>query len=86
MADNSGRLLFFVTGAAIGATITLLFAPQTGEQTRRYLKRKARKGGEALSEVGREALDKGQELYKEGQRLADQAADLFERGRGLMEG
>jgi gas vesicle protein len=86
MADNSGRLLFFITGAAIGATVTLLFAPQTGEQTRRYLKKKARRGGEALSEAGRDALDKGHELYKKGKRVADDAAELFERGRGMMEG
>lgn len=86
MADNSERLLFLITGAAIGATLSLLFAPQTGEETRRYLKKKARRGGEALSEVGRDAFDKGHDLYEKGKRVADDAADLFERGRGLTDG
>ena len=86
MADNSNKLVWFVAGAAIGATITLLYAPQSGRDTRRLLTKKARKGGEAMADAGRDVLDKGRDLYEKGRRVADEAAELFERGRRLVEG
>ncbi len=84
--DNGGKLVWFVAGAAIGATIALLYAPQSGEDTRRYLGKKARKSGDAIADAGRDLLDKGRDLYDQGRRVADDAADLFERGRRIVEG
>ncbi len=84
--NNSGSLVWFVAGAAIGATITLLYAPQSGKDTRRLLTKKARRGSEAIADVGRDALDKGRDLFEKGRRVADEAAELFERGRRLVEG
>jgi gas vesicle protein len=84
--NNSGNLIWFVAGAAIGATITLLYAPQSGKDTRRLLSKKARRGSETLTEAGRDALEKGRDLYEKGRRVADEAAELFERGRRLVEG
>ena len=46
--DNNGKLLWFLAGSAIGATIALLYAPQTGRETRRIIKRRTREGREAL--------------------------------------
>ena len=79
--NNSGKLVWFFAGAALGATVALLYAPQAGEDTRRLIRKKARKGRETLSDVGREAFDKGRDLYEKGQQLAEDAADLFERTR-----
>jgi gas vesicle protein len=84
--NNSGNLVWFVAGAAIGATITLLYAPQSGKDTRRLLTKKARRGSETIADVGRDALDKGRDLFEKGRRVADEAAELFERGRRLVEG
>ena len=87
MADNnSGSLVWFVAGAAIGASIALLYAPQSGRDTRRYLNKKSRQGREILEDTGRDLADKGRDLYKKGRGLADDAADLFERGRKIVEG
>ncbi len=36
--DNGGKALWFVAGAAIGATIALLFAPSSGRVTRAGLR------------------------------------------------
>jgi gas vesicle protein len=83
--NNSGNLVWFVAGAAIGATITLLYAPQAGKDTRRLLTKKAKRGSEAIADVGRDALDKGRDLFEKGRRVADEAAELFERGRRLVE-
>ena len=84
--DNSGKLVWFLAGAAIGSAIALLYAPQSGKDTRRYINKKARQGREVVADAGRDMLDKGRELYEKGRRVADDAAELFERGRRLVEG
>jgi len=87
MAQNeSGKLLWFFAGAALGASIALLYAPQTGRDTRRLIKRKTVKGREALADTSRDLMDKGRELFEKGRQVADEAAEMFERGRRLVEG
>ena len=84
--DNSANVVWFLTGAALGAAIALLYAPQSGADTRRYLGRKARKGREALNDVSEDLMEKGRELYDQGRRVAEEAGDLFDRGRRIIEG
>ena len=83
--NNTGNLVWFVAGASIGATIALLYAPQSGRDTRQVIGRKARQGREALADTSRGLVDKGRDLYEKGRRVADDAAELFERGRRLVE-
>ena len=83
--DNSTNAVWFLTGAALGAAIALLYAPQSGVETRRLLTRKAREGRDALSEVGDDLMDRGKELFDQGRRVADEAASLVERGRRIFE-
>ena len=84
--DNGSNLVWFTAGAAIGATIALLYAPQTGKDTRRYLGKKTRQSREALADAGGDLADKAKELFDKGRHMADEAADLFERGRKIIEG
>ncbi|MCC7154679.1 MAG: YtxH domain-containing protein [Bryobacterales bacterium] len=84
--DNTDRVLWFAAGAALGATIALLYAPQSGKDTRRRLRRQAERGREALAEQGRTLADAGRELYEKGRDLAEEAAQMIERGRKLVEG
>jgi gas vesicle protein len=90
MAQDNNKLVWFVAGVAIGATVALLYAPQSGSVTRRYIGKKARRHGEAVSEAvsdaGRDLMDKGRDLYEKGRKVADEAAELFERGRRIVEG
>ena len=83
--DNSDNVVWFLTGAAVGAAIALLYAPQSGVETRRLIGRKAVDGREALTEVGEEIMGKGRELFDQGRKVADDAAELFERGRRIIE-
>ena len=83
--DYEGKLIWFVAGAAIGATIALLFAPASGEDTRRLISRKTREGGQALAESSKEMYEHGRELYERGRKMADDAAELLERGRSIVE-
>jgi gas vesicle protein len=83
--DNTSRVVWFVAGAAIGAAIALLYAPASGEVTRRKLRRTAEEGRSKLVEGGKEMLDRGRDLYDKGRKIADEAAELFERGREAVQ-
>jgi gas vesicle protein len=84
--DSPSRILWFVAGVAIGASVALLFAPATGEQTRGTIVRKTEEGRDALTGSGKELLAKGQEMFERGRKLVDEAAEMFERGRKVVEG
>ena len=64
--DNNGKLLWFLAGGAIGATIALLYAPQTGRDTRRLIKKRTREGREALLDGSRDLVDKGRDWWTRG--------------------
>ena len=80
--DHSGtNLIWFLTGAALGASVALLLAPQPGSETRDLVKRRALEGRDALARGGRDALERGRDLYEKGKELADEAG---ERGREVV--
>jgi gas vesicle protein len=74
--DNSKNLAWFIAGASVGTALALLFAPQSGEDTRRLLGEQARKGSKKAADLGRDAWDRGRDLFDKGRDLADDAADL----------
>ena len=83
--EHSGtNVVWFLTGAALGASIALLLAPQTGTETRRLVKRRAVEGRSALMRGGREAYEHGRELYEKGKELADEAGGVVERGKEVV--
>jgi gas vesicle protein len=84
--DGTDGLVWFLVGAAVGASIALLYAPQSGRHTRQMIRRKAEEGRDKLSESSREAYEKGREMFEKGKEIADEAAELFERGRKLVRG
>lgn len=88
MAKDDGGLgiVWFLAGAAVGASVALLFAPASGKHTRKYISQTTEKSKDALAGSGKELVDRGKELYDRGRALADEAAELFERGRKLVQG
>jgi len=72
VGNHHGRTLlyFFLAGAATGATVALLTAPQSGAETRRKLKQakedlagRASRVGSAISEAYRSATTAGKEGF-----------------------
>jgi gas vesicle protein len=85
MAKNSSdSVLWFVAGTALGATIALLYAPHSGEHTRKKIRKVARTGADKMAESGRQVADLGKELYEKGLKMADDANAMFERGKKLI--
>jgi len=66
--DESGGagsiLLAFILGAVSGAAVALLYAPQSGKETREYLNERANEARVRAAEAaakGREAINQGRE-------------------------
>ena len=80
--DNDAQtglvLLAFVMGAVTGAAAAFLWAPATGEETRRYLNDRAREGRVRAND----AAERGREFVRE-QR--EQIATAVDRGRDIYE-
>ena len=85
-ADYSGRLTWFLTGAAIGAAVAILLAPKSGKDTRKILAKTGQRGKEALEDTGKDIADAGRDMFERGRKLVDDAAELFDRGRKLVQG
>jgi gas vesicle protein len=83
--DSGIPVLWFLSGAAVGGVLALLFAPEAGRHTRRRLATQAKRGTRSLSSSGREVYEKGREVYDRGREIAEEAAEMFERGRKLAE-
>ena len=82
MANNGSSagsvFVAFVLGAATGAALALLFAPASGEETRRKLSERAREGRERAESFAREGRD-----FVNRQR--DHVASAVDRGREAFE-
>jgi gas vesicle protein len=83
-ADNGSKVVWFLTGAAIGAAIAMLYAPATGRETRRFIRKKTEEGGDAIADVGKQILEHGREYYEKGRKIAEDAGEVLERGRKLV--
>lgn len=83
--ESGGNLIWFIAGAAIGASLAMLFAPAAGSKTRSFIGQKTREGSQALADSGKDIYERGRDLYERGRKLADEAADLFERGRTIVD-
>jgi gas vesicle protein len=75
MSNNSNNALgvwaAFVIGVAAGATVALIYAPQSGEKTRRQLRHNLEDAGDYL----KDAAD----------TLGDHAEKYVKRGKGMVE-
>lgn len=84
MAENDKSAmvgaLMLVAGGIIGAGVALLFAPQSGERTRRdigrYVKRTRRRAGEMAEEFSDAVSDMVD-------AVSERAADLVEQGKDV---
>ena len=65
----------FVLGIAIGAGLALLFAPRTGEETRRELQRRARKVGDQAQDFVAEVSDSVTQRFNEARLSVEDRID-----------
>ena len=89
-SDNLGNnLVYFLLGAAVGASIALLYAPQEGEATRRFIGEKANEYKDKATEVTSNVAQKASEITSNVAQTAkekvgvisDKAQELLHRGQ-----
>ena len=73
----STKVAFFLVGCGVGAAVALLFAPESGEETRRRI---AEKAGEGRDYV----VNRGREFGRQASELVDQGKDLINRQRDRL--
>jgi gas vesicle protein len=81
--DTVSRIAWFFTGALIGATIAILYAPKSGKDTRQYIADKAQQGVGGASD---NIVDASRDMFERGRKLVEDASELFERGRKIVRG
>jgi len=75
----------FLVGVSVGATVALLFAPKSGEETRKLIAKKAEEGKDYMTSKGRELREQAEELVEKGKELVskekERLAEVFETGK-----
>jgi gas vesicle protein len=80
MSSSFGdKFLYFLAGAGVGGAVALLFAPQSGEETRDDISRRALEGREFLD--GK--VEESRHFVKDGgRRVGQEVTSLVDRGKG----
>ncbi len=85
--DEFGAFLVgFIVGGLTGAVVALLFAPQSGEETRALIKDKSIELRDKATQTAEEAIARAEKAAAEARTRAEELArDLRERGKGVVE-
>jgi gas vesicle protein len=65
----------FTLGLAAGAAVALCYAPQTGEKTRRQLRRNWDDASDYVKDLSDDVTDQAEKIYKRGRKRADTLVD-----------
>jgi len=80
---NTGRTtLFFLTGLGIGAGLAVLFAPQSGEETREWIADTAERKFKVPRRAGRRSFRQLQDAVAEGE---EKVTGVLKNGRKALE-
>jgi gas vesicle protein len=77
----SGIILSFLLGGLTGAALAILFAPQSGEETREILEEKIRRSAERGKQLRDRAVAKGREALDEASEYIDKQRETLEKRR-----
>jgi gas vesicle protein len=69
------KALYLMLGAAIGAAAALLFAPRSGEETRKLIMTRAREGADNMAVQTRTLKEKTSEYLDRGKEIVQQQRD-----------
>ena len=80
--NNIGRAtLTFLTGLGIGTALAVLFAPQSGEETREWIADTAERKFKVLRRVGRRSFRQLQDAVAEGE---EKVTEVFRNGKKAL--
>jgi len=73
------KFAWFATGAAMGAAAAVMYAPQSGKETRKVIREKSEKGYKLAAEKGKQATEQGRVVFTRGVELAGNAKEIVTR-------
>lgn len=76
---SGGGIGIFLLGAAVGAGLALLFAPQSGEETRSQVRRAARRMRRKAREVAETGRGAVEDIARTGKAAARDAREAIEQ-------
>ena len=90
MSDRDGNsFAWFLAGLGVGAVVGILYAPQSGSETREALRARAEEGRDYMKTRAREARSQASEWVDRGREVVNQQKDQFraayEAGRQAYE-
>jgi len=87
MAHSSKKQLvgFLVTGAAVGAAVALLYAPKSGAQTRRDIRKFSKKTVDQIDDLQNGLRDQISEGYDHVMEVIDNVKDYVEDGKNKLQ-
>jgi gas vesicle protein len=91
MSENGGsKVAYFLVGMGVGAIVALLFAPKSGEETRKYISGKADEGRDYVATRGKEVRQQAEEFVEKGKDFVtkgkERLADALEAGKQAYRG
>ena len=66
---------YFLVGLGVGSLIGILFAPQSGEETREYIAKKTREGNQLARKQVRELRDRAEDVVERGKETIAQTKE-----------
>ena len=82
MASKGDKFVYFLVGGFVGASVALLIAPKTGDQTREFLENQYKAGTEGLTDKFQE----GREFVTDKSlAMTDQVTDRINQGKDLLQ-
>jgi len=76
---------FFITGAAVGAALGLIFAPKAGAQTRKDIRRFSKKAANRLDDLQSDVREQIEDGYEQVLEVFDNVKEYVEDGRNKLQ-
>jgi len=76
---------FLIAGAAIGAAVALLYAPKSGEQTRKDIRRFSKKAANQIDDLQNDIREQISDGYSQVMEAFDNVKEYVEDGRSKLQ-
>jgi gas vesicle protein len=83
--SKTDALGFFLTGAAVGAAVTLVFAPKSGAQTRKDIRRFSRNAANRIDNLQSDVREQITEGYEQVMEVFDNVKEYVEDGKNKLQ-
>ena len=76
---------FFLTGAAVGAAVALLYAPQSGVETRKQVRKFSKKAVHQFDDLQNDLRAQISDGYQQVMEVFDNAKEYVQEGRNKLQ-